>query len=124
VLNSTINSPVGVAHPVGHVVLDHPDQMGIGGVEVLPGPGRSQQPFPPGGTADLRVDQDREESPVGKDFHHRQPQRGGGPPQQGRTRPGSQPPRVEAVEVAVGGQQLITPQPGVKPVARVFSPTE
>jgi hypothetical protein len=63
VLSSTINSPVGVACPVGHVVLDDPDQIAAGGVEILTGPGRGDDPLA-AHPAQLRVDHDREVSPI------------------------------------------------------------
>src|SRR6266487_942889 len=43
--------------PVGHVVLDHPDQLRVVGVEFRSGAGRGEDPFP-AGAADRRVDQD------------------------------------------------------------------
>ncbi len=74
-VSSTINSPVPLGVPVGHVVLDDPNQVRALRIKVAPGAGRLDDPVLTGAT-DRRVHQDRGVSPVGQNPHDRQAQLG------------------------------------------------
>src|ERR1019366_2761762 len=104
------------AGAVGHVVLNNPDQVRLLWVEVLPVGGRCHDLVAAGGGPDLGVDEHAQGGPVGQDVDGGRPPLGRAPPQQRRARVRGGSPGTEAVEVAVGGQQLIGVQARVQPV--------